>query len=205
IDEPPTWDEIENRLRDKASDHDHLDLPDGYFVSNDGDFATVVVIPPGGLFGTNVDRLYGHAQRILRETPHPPEMQVGLSGDVVTQIEEREALEHDLAGATSLAVFLVCVAVVLFYGRLRALPLMATPALIGVTLAFALAELAFGYLNSSTAFLGSIIVGNGINYAIIQLARYEEERRAGTPAAEAGVRAGGGATRAAPGAPGRAR
>jgi hypothetical protein len=43
----------------------------------------------------------------------------------------------------------------------------------------AFAQLAFGYLNASTAFMGSIIVGNGINYAIIQMARYEEERRHG--------------------------
>jgi predicted RND superfamily exporter protein len=194
LEDPPTWDEIESRVRGGA--HRNLELPDGYFLSRDGTFATVVVIPPGGIFGKNIDRLYHEAQRIIRETPHPADMQVGLSGDVVTQIEERNALAHDLAGATALTVFLVCVAVVLFYGRLRALPLMATPALIGVTLAFALAELAFGYLNSSTAFLGSIIVGNGINYAIIQLARYEEERRAGAAAGEAGVRAVAGTIRA---------
>ncbi|MCA1664867.1 MAG: MMPL family transporter, partial [Myxococcales bacterium] len=45
--------------------------------------------------------------------------------------------------------------------------------------AFAMAELLFGYLNASTAFMGSIVVGNGINFPIIQLARYEEERRGG--------------------------
>jgi uncharacterized protein len=33
-------------------------------------------------------------------------------------------------------------------------------------------------LNSNTAFLGSIIVGNGINFGIVLLARYLEERRA---------------------------
>jgi uncharacterized protein len=132
----------------------------------------------------------------VRDTARPPGLEVGLSGDVVSIIEERKALEHDLAGATTLALLLVSMAVVGFFGRVRALPLMATPALIGVTLAFALAELAFGYLNSSTAFLGSIIVGNGINYAIIQLARYEEERRAGVEAGEAGVRAVAGTIRA---------
>ena len=186
LDEPPSWDEIEKRVRGHG---DGNELPDGDFVAQDGTFAAVVVIPPGGIFGKNVDRLYQEAQRIVRETPRPPGVEVGLSGDVVTQIEERDALEHDLAGVTALVLLMVSIAVVAFYGRVRALPLMATPALIGVTLAFALAELAFGYLNSSTAFLGSIIVGNGINYAIIQLARYEEERRAGIPAGEAGVRA----------------
>jgi uncharacterized membrane protein YdfJ with MMPL/SSD domain len=46
-------------------------------------------------------------------------------------------------------------------------------------MAFAVAELAFGYVNSSTAFLGSIILGNGINYAIIFISRYLEERASG--------------------------
>src|SRR5205085_8994287 len=35
------------------------------------------------------------------------------------------------------------------------------------------------YLNPNTAFLGSIIIGNGINAGIILLARYFEERRKG--------------------------
>src|SRR5262252_8292815 len=55
----------------------------------------------------------------------------------------------------------------------------------GSILAFAVAEIAFGYLNSSTAFLGSIILGNGINYAIVLMSRYEEERANGHPPGEA--------------------
>src|SRR5581483_2250005 len=42
----------------------------------------------------------------------------------------------------------------------------------------------FGYLNSSTAFLGSIILGNGINYAIVLMSRYEEERARGVDLGE---------------------
>ena len=44
-------------------------------------------------------------------------------------------------------------------------------------------------LNSNTAFLGSIIVGNGINFGIILLARYVEERRAGSKVTDALVTA----------------
>ena len=58
-------------------------------------------------------------------------------------------------------------------------------------MAFAVAELAFGYLNSSTAFLGSIIIGNGINYAIVLMSRYEEHRARGDdPERGAALRAG---------------
>ena len=43
----------------------------------------------------------------------------------------------------------------------------------------ALPPLSITYLNSNTAFLASIIVGNGINSGIILLARFQEERGAG--------------------------
>src|SRR5262249_61489048 len=38
-----------------------------------------------------------------------------------------------------------------------------------------------GHLNANPAFLGSIVVGNGINVPIIIVARYLEERRGGLP------------------------
>jgi hypothetical protein len=62
-------------------------------------------------------------------------------------------------------------------------------------MAFAMAELAFGYLNSSTAFLGSIIIGNGINYAIVLMSRYEEHRARGSDPNEALLYALGGTWR----------
>ncbi len=66
-----------------------------------------------------------------------------------------------------------------YFRRLRAIPLTGIPAAIGATIAFGVAELAFGYLTESTSFLGSIIVGNGINYAIVLMSRYEEHRARG--------------------------
>src|SRR5262249_55502681 len=47
------------------------------------------------------------------------------------------------------------------------------------------ARLAIGYLNTQTAFLWAIVVGNGINYGLIYLARLRQLRRAGTPFADA--------------------
>ena len=68
--------------------------------------------------------------------------------------------------------------------------------MIGTVVAFAVAELAFGYLSSSTAFLGSIIIGNGINYAIVLMSRYEEHRARGEDPNEALRNALGGTWRA---------
>ena len=64
----------------------------------------------------------------------------------------------------------------------RALPILGLPLLYGTVFGFglvALPPLSILYLNSNTAFLGSIVVGNGINSGIILLARVLEERRNG--------------------------
>lgn len=49
----------------------------------------------------------------------------------------------------------------------------------GVAWTFALTHSVIGYLTTQTAFLGAIIVGNGINYSLILMSRYLEERRGG--------------------------
>src|SRR5262249_44569332 len=49
----------------------------------------------------------------------------------------------------------------------------------GAAWTFGASYFAVGYLNANSAFLGSIVLGNGINFGIILLARYIEERRRG--------------------------
>lgn len=87
---------------------------------------------------------------------------------------------------------IVAASIIFYFRRWRAIPLVAIPGVLRPILAFAFAKLAFGYLNSSTAFLGSIILGNGINYAIVLIARYEEERRKAATTVDALATAVGG-------------
>ena len=73
-----------------------------------------------------------------------------------------------------MAVLLV---ISLYYRSVIALTYIFFPTLLGRgDCAFAIAALTIGYLNTNTAFLGSIILGNGINFGIILLARYREQR-----------------------------
>jgi uncharacterized protein len=179
--------EIVERMRKRAQGFDPF--PTGYFEGDKGRIVVIVCRPPGGLFAERAgEKLKIAAERIIHEA-HPeryhPKMQVAMTGDVMSQLEERAALENDLVWATAVCVTLVCLVVVIFYGRFRAIPFVGIPALMGVAFAFGMAELLFGYLNASTAFMGSIVVGNGINIPIIQLARYEEERRANKQPREA--------------------
>jgi uncharacterized protein len=168
----------------EKKEHELLDkYPDAYFATKDRLKYAVVVRLEGSFFSEHHgEEVAAALRRVINEmgpTRYHPHMEVGLTGDTMIAIAERKALEDDLVLATAVCVFLVFLVISLFYGRVRAVPFATFPALCGVVLAFAYAQLAFGYLNASTAFMASIIVGNGINYAIIQMARYEEERRLG--------------------------
>src|SRR6202022_4350761 len=100
-------------------------------------------------------------------------------------IEAQEALVRDLALSSALTLSAVSLALILYYRTMRSVPLLVVPLFTGVALTFALSRGVIHYLNPNTAFLGSIIVGNGINAGIILLARYLEERRHGLVIARA--------------------
>ncbi|HEX4403190.1 MAG TPA: MMPL family transporter [Polyangia bacterium] len=158
-------------------------FPNGDFVN--GDFAWVAALPPGGLLVENAGQGLLDAVRAFTKA-HPPasfnsNMQVMPAGPVMATLRNREAVEHDIVSVTIACVVVIGLSIVVFFRSLRALPLVVAPALLGTLAAFAAASFAFGYLNSSTAFLGSIILGNGINYAIVLLAAFRERRRAGAP------------------------
>ena len=119
---------------------------------------------------------------------YAPGMQVGLTGDVAISAEEMAALVQDLTLSSVLVVVAVLLAIVLFYGWTRSIPALFLPLALSAVYAFGLASLPpfrITELNSNTAFLGSIIIGNGINFGIIQLARYLETRRQGKTVEEA--------------------
>jgi uncharacterized protein len=119
-------------------------------------------------------------------------LRVGFSGDVAISAEEMAALVEDLTISVGLVGGAVILALIVFYGWRRAVPALFLPLGVGAVCAFALASLPpFGItaLNSNTAFLGSIILGNGVNFGIIQLGRYVEERRRGVAIEEALTRA----------------
>jgi uncharacterized protein len=158
-------------------------FPGGDFVN--GDFAWVAALPPGGLLAENAGAPLLAAVRAFVAANPPaafhPLMQVMPAGPVMATLRNREAVEHDIVAVTLACIVVISLSIVLYFRSLRALPLVVAPAALGTLVAFAAAAFGFGYLNSSTAFLGSIILGNGINYAIVLLAAFRERRRGGAP------------------------
>ena len=119
---------------------------------------------------------------------YAPGMRVGYSSDVAISVEEMDALEADLSVSSLVVVALEIAVLVLYFRWWRAIAVLLPPLLLATVYAFGLASLPpanVTELNSNTAFLASIIVGNGINVGIVLLARYREARRQGLGVEEA--------------------
>jgi predicted RND superfamily exporter protein len=86
-----------------------------------------------------------------------------------------------LASSTVLVVAFVLLALWIYFRSWAAISAILASLIVGCALTFGLSYFLVGYLNANTAFLGSIVLGNGINVAIIVVARYVEERRGGLP------------------------
>jgi uncharacterized protein len=172
-------------MQKRMKHDDGLDerFPGGVFTSGGGEYVWIAALPPGGLFAEHAgEGLFNASHALIAELPpekYHPQMRAEVTGPIATAIAAREAVERDILWVTVTCLIVVALSIGLYFRRLRAVPLTGVPAGIGAVLAFAAAELSFGYLNSSTAFLGSIILGNGINYAIVLMSRYEEHRARG--------------------------
>ncbi len=186
--EEESIDSMQKRMAKKDGGLDDK-FPGGVFGSKNGEFVWIAALPPGGLFAEHAGGdLFTTAHELIRNNPPTafhPAMRAEVAGPIATAIASREAIERDIFWVTITCLTVVALSIGLYFRRLRAIPLTGVPAAIGTVMAFAVAEIAFGYLNSSTAFLGSIIIGNGINYAIVLMSRYEEHRARGSDSSEA--------------------
>ena len=125
------------------------------------------------------DRTVRDAVARLDPKSYAPGLQVSFAGAVTSSLLEHDALAEDLVWATGLVLLAVALAVALYNRTWKAIFAVGIPLLAGTAVTFGISEALVGNLNSNTAFLGSIVVGNGINVGLILFARYLEERRSG--------------------------
>jgi uncharacterized protein len=157
------------------------------FVSADG--RTTVLLIQTHSQGASLDTEHGFMQHVDADAralgfpdAYASGMRFGFAGDVATRVQELSGLKNDLGISGVLVSLLVVTALFAYFRSWRALPILGFPLLCGTSAAFALVALpplSIRHLNSNTAFLGSIVVGNGINSGVILLARFWEERRNG--------------------------
>ncbi len=156
------------------------------FISPDGKAQALLVQTSSQSTGFEYDaRLLERVQADVAALGGAPRgTRLGYAGDVATRVEETHGLATDL-GVSSLVVGLLVIGgLVWFYRSWAALVVLFVPLMLGTCAGFALVALpplSIRYLNTNTAFLGSIVVGNGINSGIMLLARVQEELAIGRP------------------------
>jgi predicted RND superfamily exporter protein len=156
-------------------------FPDGFYLHPNGDLLALFVRTDT----TNVesgDALYRAVRdevRSLGPSRYAADLRVRYAGDLVGAREEHDAIVRELAVATSLTIVLVLLSIYWLFRSVRSIAMLGLSLVVPVAVTFGLAQGIVGYLNTSTSFLGSIVVGNGVNPLIIWLARYFEERRGG--------------------------
>jgi uncharacterized protein len=162
---------------------------DGFMVSPDHRSLTMIVRPAGTSLGVSEARaLVDNMQAVVDK--HKAELdrdhlRVGLAGTFPLFIAEYEAIINDVAGTAVLCTSLVLLSILLFFRDIRSVFTLAIAVLMAVAITFGITRLAIGYLNTQTAFLGAIVVGNGINYGLIYLARLKQLRWQGVGLREA--------------------
>ncbi len=166
---------------------------DGFMVADDGRSVLVITRPAGTSLAVSQARALIDDMRRAADR-HAPEMQakrlrVGFAGSFPVFVAEYEAIINDVFSTFALCVSIILASLVLFYRDVRSTAALGASVLTAVAVTFGLTRLVIGYLNTQTAFLGAIVMGNGINYGVIYLARVAQLRRQGTPL-EAAVQEG---------------
>ncbi len=182
---PPPLDFRDIEAKYSQHDGDLKRFRKGYFQTPDGKLLAILVRPPESVTGYAQNRalLDGIKAEIERLKPqsYDPKLKIGFDGEVGSVVEEQEALVADLASSTVIVIVFVLLALWIYFRRWSAIAAIFGSLVVGCAVTFGISYFLVGHLNANTAFLGSIVVGNGINVAIIIVARYVEERRGGLP------------------------
>ena len=166
----------ELRARRKAAE---AQLDRSGYVSKDGKTALIVVST--AFRGTDAkagERLLAAIDRVRTAAlARHAGVEIGVTGAISTAVAEHHALARGILWSSVITTALVAMLLVLYLRSATLLGLLTGNLILATTVTFGVAALTVGHLNAATAFLGAIIAGNGINYGILLIVRYLEERK----------------------------
>ncbi|MBA3452645.1 MAG: MMPL family transporter, partial [Deltaproteobacteria bacterium] len=108
-----------------------------------------------------------------------PGVKIGFTGSVITAVAEHRAIATGMLMSSLITGLLVAALLALYFRSATLLVLLLGTLVVATVISFGAAALTVGHLNAATAFLGAIIAGNGVNFGILLISRFLEERRRG--------------------------
>ncbi len=167
------WKKLEKKLDSEQRTFDRF--PRGFLEMPDGSIVVMLIALQGSEVelepSANLLAAVQHEVAAMRPE-FPADLKVSYSGEVTNLIEEHDAILADLSISSVLVLLLVGLLISAYFRSVRGVAAVFTTLGPGLLFTFALGRLIVGHLNSNTAFLGSIIAGNGINYPLLLLAYY---------------------------------
>ncbi|MCX6111746.1 MAG: MMPL family transporter [Proteobacteria bacterium] len=175
-------DDIKKKYEDKTG-KDENSFKNGYINGYNQTLYAIMIKPRGSAAGiTEANVLIKAVDKILAEHPtekYDPSIKTHLCGNVKSMVEEYDIIITDVVSTLLLVFGLVGLVIFIFLGTISSIFILLLNLAIASIWTMGITYLHIGYLNSQTAFLASLIIGTGVNYGIIYLARYYEERKNG--------------------------
>jgi len=175
--------QMQKILKKYADKNPYKYFPGDYIGTKSGDTLIIMLRPSGTTNDFEFSRrLIDALDEIIRQvkpTIGNDQVEIGLTGAYSGLLEGFASVIKDAVSTAGLTIVLVILFIYLYYRNLRMIFILSVAIFSGIVWTFAITYLKIGHLNQMTAFLGSIIVGNGINFGLIQMARYLEERTDG--------------------------
>ncbi len=170
---------LKRKYESKTSSYSRF--PDGYYASPDQKKRVLLANLPANASGITASKKLREATDSLIAKLGPKnyasDIEIHFGGGVQDLIDEHEALIEDLLLSTVLVCILVSAAMLIYFKSLMGTLALLISLFIGTFWTFGVGFFQVGYLNANSAFMASIVIGNGINFGIILLARFMEERR----------------------------
>jgi uncharacterized protein len=167
-----------------------VDWSSGYYFSRDHRLLLILaepVKPPQDIKFN--ERLAAAADGLIAETVadwgeisrgmagKPPE--VVLGGAYLTAMGDASLIRNDMLVNIVTSLLGVLILILVAFRRPGALAYSFLPLLCGLIITFGFAKITIGSLSSATSVVAALLVGLGIDFAIVSYGRYVEERRRG--------------------------
>lgn len=174
-------------------DEERVDLPEDksqrrervYYTTEDG-HTLLLILKPSGLGGdlAALRDFSGRVLRIAEEEVRPADyhesIDVGVAGPIQSRIDEYASIMRDLKSSAAWAGTLILLVIVVYFRAPFAPLAVLYPLVLGISVAFAIAQVVLGELNMFTAFLFLVLFGLGVDYGVFILSRFLQRRAMGT-------------------------
>ena len=158
-----------------------IDLGEPYLVAKDKKHLLVLIAPPKPTDDFNIAREFVELvnQELSKLDKEIPGVRHYLTGNAAIMRDDYLIVRADMLKTMIISYTLIMLLFTFSFRNLSSIVFAGLSLAVGLLWAFGTAYLLVGHLTSITAVFGAILIGLGIDYAILILSRYTEERHRG--------------------------